>query len=157
MATNGFYSQNPTYIICLNSLPVEGSETPIFGLATYSEIQDINDWSWTSFCKTQYASNPEYGGLENFLKCHLMIVKMLDAACELGITCSVIDETGYWEHRNIEELAKIVHQHNLLIAAFTGKIKDDLATEGIVSTQSPIFDYPNFEYLKAVGKQTPDL
>ncbi|MFK0732756.1 MAG: hypothetical protein ACFKPT_00145 [Gloeotrichia echinulata GP01] len=157
MAINGFSWENSTYIIGFNSLPLEGSETPIFGLATHSEIQEFNDWSWTGFCKTQYASNPEYGGLENFLKCHLMIVKMLDAACELGITCSVNDETGYWEHRNIEELAKIVHQHNLLIAGLTGKIKDDLAAEGIVSAVAPIFDYPNFEYLEALGKQTPDL
>jgi hypothetical protein len=39
----------------------------------------------------------------------------------------------------------------------TGKLKDDLAAAGIVSTQSPIFDYPNFEYLEAEGKQTTDL
>jgi hypothetical protein len=167
---NGFSWENPTYIIGFNSLPGEGSETPIFGLASHSSIKDINDWSWTSFCKTQYASNPEYGGLENFLSCHLLIVKMLDAACELGITCDVSDETGYWENRNIEELARIIRQHNVLIArkcprgfspvahfaALTGKIKDDLAEEGIVS-QSPIFDYPDFEYLEAEGKQLPDF
>ncbi|AFZ04584.1 hypothetical protein [Calothrix sp. PCC 6303] len=156
IAMNGFSWENPTYIIGFDSLPGEGSETPIFGLASHSSIKDINDWSWTSFCKTQYASNPEYGGLENFLKCHLLIVKMLDAACELGITCDVSDETGYWENRNIEELARIIRQHNVLIAALTGKIKDDLAEEGIVS-QSPIFDYPDFEYLEAEGKQLPDF
>jgi hypothetical protein len=157
IAMNGFSWKNATYIIGFDSLPSEGSETPIFGLATHSEIKDINDWSWTGFCKTQYASNPEYGGLENFLKCHLMIVKILDAACESGITCKVDDETGYWENRNIEELATTIRQHNVLIAALTGELKDDLALWGIVSTQSPIFDYPNFEYLEAEGKRTTDF
>ena len=80
-----------------------------------------------------------------------MIVKILDAACELGITCKVDDETGYWENRNIEELAITIRQHNVLIAALTGELKDDLALWGIASTQSPIFDYPNFEYLEAEG------
>ena len=129
----------------------EGAEPAIFGLATHSSITDVNDWSWASFCKIQYASNPEYGGLENFLKCHLLIVKMLDYASELGITCDVSDESGYWDNRSIEKLPAIIHQHNVLIAAFTGKIKDNIAV------QSPILDYPNFEYLEAEGKQSSDL
>jgi hypothetical protein len=45
---------------------------------------------------------------------------------------------------------------NLLIAAFTGEMKDNLAARGLVS-ESPIFDYPNFEYLEAEGKELPDL
>jgi hypothetical protein len=153
---NDFSWKNPTYIIGFNSFLGEGSETPVFGLATHSKIKEINDWSWMSFCKTQYASNPEYGGLENFLKCHLLIVKMLDGTCELEINCNVSDETGYWEHRNLEELVKILRQHNLLIAAFTGEMKDNLAARGLVS-ESPIFDYPNFEYLEAEGKELPDF
>ncbi|KAF3884790.1 MULTISPECIES: hypothetical protein [Nostocales] len=156
IAMNGFSWENSTYIIGFDSLPGEGSETPIFGLATHSEIKDVNDWMWTGFCKTQYASNPEYGGLENFLKCHLLIVKMLDAACELGITCDVTDEGGYWENRNIEELVSNIRQHNILMAALTGQIKDDLAVLGNIPILSPIFDYPNFEHLEAEGRQKPD-
>ncbi|MDJ0734580.1 MAG: hypothetical protein QNJ47_11035 [Nostocaceae cyanobacterium] len=157
IASDTFSWKNPTYIIGFDSLPGEGSESSIFGLATHSEIKDINDWSWTGFCKTQYASNPEYGGLENFLKCHLMIVKILDAACKLGITCDVHDETGYWDNRNIEELTTIVHKHNVFIAGFTGQFKDNLAAAGIDSTQSPIFNYPNFEYLEAEGNETSEF
>ncbi|MDZ7959288.1 MAG: hypothetical protein RMY34_15630 [Aulosira sp. DedQUE10] len=144
-------------LVGFDSLVGEGSETAIFGLATHSSITDVNNWSWTSFCKTQYASNPEYGGLENFLKCHLLIVKMLDFAGELGITYDVSDETGYWDNRSIEKLSTIIHQHNVLIAALTGKIKDNRDVSGIVSTQSPMFDYPNFEYLEAEGKESLDL
>jgi hypothetical protein len=149
IAPDTFSCENPTYIIGFDSLPGEGSESSIFGLATYSEVKDVNNWSWTGFCKTQYASNPEYGGLENFLKCHLLIVKMLDAACELGISCDVSDEGGYWNNRNIEELTKTIRQHNVLIAGFAGQFKDKLAEDKITSIQAAIFDYPNFEYLEA--------
>jgi hypothetical protein len=152
IAIDSFSWENPTYIIGFNSLLGEGAEPAIFGLATYSSVTDVNDWSWVSFCKTQYASNPEYGGLDNFLKCHLLLVKMLDFAGELGIICDVSDESGYWYNRSVEKLTAIIHQHNILIAAFTGKIKDN-----IISTQAPIFDYPNFEYLEAEGNQSSDL
>ncbi|MBD2778756.1 hypothetical protein [Iningainema tapete] len=157
VAIKGFSSTNPKYIIGFAILPGKGSESAAFGLATHTEITDENDWMWMGFCKTQYASNPEYGGLENFLKCHLMIVKMLDEAQKLGITCEVTDESGYWDNRNIEELAGVIDKHNMLMAAFTGKVTDDLEKSGINSVQAPIFDYPNFEYLEAKGNQVQDL
>ncbi|MEM6753499.1 MAG: hypothetical protein AAF630_11065 [Cyanobacteria bacterium P01_C01_bin.38] len=147
-----FSWENPTYIIGFDSFPGEGSETSIFGLATYSEVKEVNDWSWTGFCKTQYASNPEYGGLENFLKCHLLIVKMLDAACELGIDCDVSDEGGYWDSRDIEKLTSTIGEYNTLIAGFAGKLKDNFDALGATSIEASIFDYPNFEYLEAEGK-----
>lgn len=154
ISVDTFSWENPTYIIGFDSLPGDGSETPIFGLATHSEIKEVNDWSWTGFCKTQYASNPEYGGLENFIKCHLLIVKMLDAACELGINCDVTDEGGYWDNRNIEGLTKTIHEHNVLIAGFAGQLKDKLAADNITSIEASIFDYPNFEYLEANSKDS---
>ena len=70
------------------------------------------------FCKTQYASNPEYGGLENFIKCHLLIVKMLDAANELGIVNDVSDEGGYWDKRNLQGLTSTINQYNIMMAGF---------------------------------------
>lgn len=151
IAINGFSWNNSTYIVGFDTLPGEGCETAAFGLSTHSELSAANDWMWTGFCKTQYASNPEYGGINNFLKCHLMLVKMLDEAQKLGITCEVSDESGYWDNRNIEELVAIIDKHNVLLAAFTGKLKDDFNKLGIDSTHSPIFDYPNFEHLEAKG------
>ncbi len=148
VALNGFSWKNPSYIIGFDSLPGDGSETPIFGLATHSEVKEVNDWYWTGFCKTQYASNPEYGGLENFLKCHLIIVKMLDAANELGIVSDVNDEGGYWDKRDVEELTSTIRQYNIMMAGFTGKLKDNLAAD-VNSIEASIFDYPNFEYLEA--------
>ena len=40
----------------------------------------------------QYASNPDCGGVENFLRCHLAVVKLLDHAATLGILKEVSDE-----------------------------------------------------------------
>jgi hypothetical protein len=52
-----------------------------------------------------------------------MLVKMLDEAQKLGITCEVSDE-GYWDNRNIEELVAIIDKPNVLLATFTSKLKD---------------------------------
>ncbi len=154
IALNAFSWKNPTYIIGFDSLPGDGSETPIFGLATHSEVKEVNDWYWTGFCKTQYASNPEYGGLENFLKCHLMIVKMLDAANELGIVSDVSDEGGYWDKRDLQGLTSTIRQYNIMMAGFAGKLKDNLAADDINSIEASIFDYPNFEYLEAQSQDS---
>jgi len=143
----------PKYLIGFETLPGEGSEYAGFGLATHSEIDSVNDWCWMSFCKTQYASNPKYGGIENFLKCHLMIVKLLDEAKKIGIIIEVIDEGDYWETRNIEELVNNVGEWNTLIAAFAGKIADELSEVDFTNISAPIFDYPNFEYLEAEGNE----
>ena len=73
----------PSHLIAFSTLPGEGCEQANFGLALYPETIEIEEhtsgpqrvetglgqsgWSWSSFCKTQYASNPDCGGVENFL------------------------------------------------------------------------------------------
>ena len=79
---------------------------------------------------------------------------MLDAANELGIVSDVSDEGGYWDNRNIEELTKTIHDHNVLIAGFAGQLKDKLAADNITFIEASIFDYPNFEYLEADSKDS---
>ncbi|WP_254568020.1 hypothetical protein [Oscillatoria sp. HE19RPO] len=115
---------------------------------------NLTHWSWSNFCKTQYASNPEYGGMENFLKCHGLVVQMLDIAQDLGILESVCDEGGYWESRNTQTLSQSVGNYNALVAGVVGGLKTLLTQEGIeAKTQAPITDYPNYEYLEAEGEQ----
>ncbi len=91
-------------------MPGDGAEPAIFGLAQYPETIEhegrqirtkIKNWAWMSSCKTQYASNPKLGGMENFLKCHRTIVDLLDFAQKIGILKEVIDEGEYWQHRSI--------------------------------------------------------
>ncbi|HEY9849729.1 MAG TPA: hypothetical protein V6D28_09745 [Leptolyngbyaceae cyanobacterium] len=153
IALDRFSASDPTYLIAFDTSVGKGSETAAFGLAAHSTPSEVNDWTWTGFCKTQYASNPEYGGIENFLKCHLTIVKMLEVAERLGILDDVGDEGEYWETRNIEVLVSKVEQMNTLVAAVTGKISDYFKEREQRKTYSPIFDFPNFEYLEAEGER----
>ncbi|HEV7224210.1 MAG TPA: hypothetical protein VGN42_15990 [Pirellulales bacterium] len=160
------YRVNPLRLIAFSTWPGEGAEEAHFGLAVYPktiQIEDdacrpprrkrlrtgLGDWTWSSFCKTQYASNPECGGIENFLRCHLAVVKLLDHAAELGILKDVSDEGGYWQNRDMEALAKEVGQWNGMLAAVMGRIKDSLG-EG-AAVESKIAKFPNFEHLEAQG------
>lgn len=149
---------SPRRLIAFSTWPGEGAEEANFGLAVYPKTIQVDgqrlrtclrDWSWASFCKTQYASNPECGGAENFLRCHLAIVKLLDHASELGLLKDVSDEGGYWEHRDVEALAKEVGEWNGMLAAFAGRLKDSIG-EG-AAVDSEIAKFPNFEHLEAKG------
>ena len=109
-------------------------------------------WTWGSFCKTQYASNPECGGVQNFLRCHLTVIRMLNHAQELGILASVSDEGDYWQQRNIEALARNVGEWNAMLVAWAGQLKDQLG-DGLLSA---ITQFPNFEHLEAAGAAKKD-
>lgn len=144
--------------------PGEGCETAFFGLAIYPEaiVRQVDDrleqidtnmkgWCWFDLCKTQYASNPQCGGLEHFLKCHLLIIQMLDEAQRLGIVQKVSDDGTYWEQRDANALIKALDEHNALVAAIVGQLGDVLDRVGQGKAQAPIASYPNFEYLEATG------
>jgi hypothetical protein len=109
-----------------------------FGLCRYPGSLQVTDehgnpkrirtglagWRWSSFCKTQYASNPECGGGENFLRCHLSVVRLLDQAKTLSILADVSDEGDYWEKRDVKALVEEVGEWNTMLAAFAGRMKD---------------------------------
>jgi hypothetical protein len=77
-------------MIAFETEPGDGCEEANFGLCQYpSEVSQpqfgkrqtkLQGWSWHSFCKTHYASDPRCGGLPNFLRCHLGVVALLDEA-----------------------------------------------------------------------------
>ena len=148
----------PTRLIAFTAWPGEGCEESNFGLCQYpAEIVDprhgklktrLAGWHWSSFCKTQYASDPKCGGLPNFLRCHLAVVALLDRARELGGLDSVSDESGFWDHRKVEQLVKEIGSWNELIAAFGGKLKDVIG-DGV---KMPISEFPNFERLELAGQ-----
>jgi hypothetical protein len=160
------YRVKPLRVIAFSAWPGEGSEESNFGLAIFPktiEVEDrsrwphrkkrirtgLGDWSWSSFCKTQYASNPECGGVENFLRCHLAVVKLLDHAAELGILKEVSDEGDYFQKRDIKALAQEVGEWNTMIAGWSGRLKDAFG-DGIVSE---ISNFPNYEHLEAKGRE----
>jgi hypothetical protein len=140
----------PQYFIAFDTIPTDGCSRASFGLATNEEIGNVNDWYWNDYCKNQYASNPEYGGLENYVRSQIFLVEILDKIIELGIECKVNDPTGYWTSRDVKDLTDNVAEANLLMAAIMGSLKDVFQAKGM-KAQAPILDYPNFEYLEAQG------
>jgi hypothetical protein len=166
-SVGGHYSYRvlPTHVIAFETLPGEGCEPANFGLCRYPARIDVPDpldrdrpmtlrtkltgWRWSSFCKTQYASDPRLGGVENFLRCHLLVIRMLDQARDLGLLECVSDEGNYWERREVQALAREVGDWNTLFAGWAGRLKDVLGDE----VQSSITSFPNFEHLEAKGRE----
>ena len=159
------YSFPPRQVIAFDTRPGDGCEAANFGLCLYPGRIDIEDrdvwpyrkrrlctglsgWSWSSFCKTQYASSSDCGGVENFLRCHLLVIRMLDHARNLGILQSVSDEGDYWQKRDLKALAQEVGEWNEMIAAEAGRLKDLLGPD----LQAPILQFPDFEHLEAAGR-----
>lgn len=151
----------PKRLIAFSTSPGEGSEPANFGLCRYPEFVEAHSggrvrtglssgWSWQSFCKTQYASNPDVGGIESFLRCHVSVIHLLDHAKGLGVLDSVFDEGGFWEKRDIRALVEEVTQWNSMIAGFVGSMKDLLGGKDV---QSEITKFPNYEHLEAEGRR----
>jgi hypothetical protein len=138
-----------THLIGFDVFPGAGCSGMSCGLATYSE--EPMSWQWYSYCKTQYASNPEFGGIENFVKSHLSVLKILEFSQQLGILAEATDPSGYWENRDLEALIRNVTQENIFMAAIMGSLKDVLQPLGY-SAKAPTLDRADFEYLEAKGQ-----
>ena len=158
---NRYFTVSPTWLIAFSAYPGNGCEDANFGLAKYpATIQveidrtpttirtGLSGWSWSSCCKTEYASNPDCGGLENFLRCHLAVVKLLDYSKELNLLKEVSDEGDYFTKRDLKSLADEVGRWNTLIAGFAGRMKDAFGE----SFESEIAKFPTFERLEAKGR-----
>jgi len=157
-----------------------GSETATFGLATHPPVvihrEDIirtasdgieetllgqgptvefptrlRGWySWSHCVKTQYASNPRCGGVDNFLRVHTSIFRMIDEAKRLGLTAWIRDDTKYWRHRDEQKLVAELERWNQIIAGVVGRLADKVAEAGHDAV-APIKDRPDFEHLEAKG------
>ena len=151
------YPVKPKQVIAFSTWPGDGCEEANFGLCRYPasiEVHgrqlatNLSGWCWSSFCKTQYASDPACGGAENFIRCHLSVIRLLDYAANLGILEKVSDEGGFWEERNVEALVKEVGEWNQHMAAFVGNLKDQFGGDFV----APITEFPDFEHLEAKGR-----
>jgi len=169
----GMHSLVPTRIVGFKTWPGEGCEGCNVGLTKAPETFDAQvsqyhekvvlktpharEWFWSSFCKTQYANDPACGGLENFLRCHLSVVAMLDAAIEVGFKVTVRDEGHYWENRSVTELIKQIGSWDRFIAAIGGAFKQIVGDTGLACVGS-MDSNKNLEQLEAEGvKQFKDL
>lgn len=155
----------PKHVIAFSITPAAGSETAVFGLAAHPAVVEFpyrgethlietgfaGQYLWTQACKTQYAGLQQNGGVENFLKAHLSLVKLLDRIAKLPLTLQVSDDSGYWEHRDETQLRKQLASWNGLVAALAGQLKDKLGTDEETGIQAPILTAPDFEHLEAKG------
>jgi hypothetical protein len=157
------YFVTPRHLIAFVTMPGEGCEPFNLGLCQYPSTLLLkadggrskriktgvrpHEWRWSSFCKTQYASDPRCGGVSNFLKCHLLVTAMLDFAKSRELLEHVDDESDYWENRDVEALAKEVGGWNAMIARIAGELKDQLGDQVV----APITKFPDFEHLEAQG------
>ena len=153
-------SVKPIEAILFTTWPGEGCEEANFGLCRYPKSIAHNGrmmatrfgtgWHWGSFCKTQYANEK---GVMNFLRCHTLVVAMLDYAKELGILKEVSDEGDYWEKRDLKALAEEVGRWDVFIAGFSGMLENVVGKENL---HSAIAESPRYEHLKELGMQHLD-
>jgi hypothetical protein len=141
---------------------------------TRSVPTSLKGWSWSSFCKTQYASNPECGGVTNFLRAHISVVTLLEKIGKLpGVKAKLNDEGEYGpcvnsrgtpegqkpryrRHKGLYSpalLAKEVGQWNEMVAAFVGGLGDSIGQ----SMAAPIKEFANFEQLEFRGAKQKNV
>jgi hypothetical protein len=151
------YDAIPERVIGFRTQPGAGCEPANFGLVRLpatvvvpglAPISCPSGWHWGSFCKTQDAGSPEYGGVANFLRCHLTVVALLDEAKRLKLLRHVSDEGDYWEKRDIEALVREVGEWDEMIAATVGQLKDQFGPALV----APILQRQDFEHLEARGR-----
>lgn len=131
-------------ILAFSAWPGAGCEEANFGFCLYPATTEGDGggrvrvpyarWSWSSFCKTQYAANEEEGGVPNFLKCHTTVIRLLDHAKALGILAEVNDEGEYWEKRSLQALAQEVGEWNEMIAGYAAQLKGTWGEDRVVTS-----------------------
>lgn len=134
----------------------------------------LGGWRWGSFCKTQYASNPDCGGIPNFVRCHLCVIHLLDRIGKLpAVKVEVNDEGKYgrsyytddpWAKKrvytwhegkhDVKALVQEIGDWNEMIAAMFGAVKDTAQGLGV---ESAIAEFPTFEQLEFKGQSQEHL
>jgi len=111
-----YYAEYPIKAFCLHLWPGEGCEPMNIGLVKAKKW--ARSWTGSSFCKTQYA--------KEFLKSHLLVIKILDKCKQIGILKRVRDEGDYWETRDLDRLAQEVNSMTVTMQKLFGEFKRNL-------------------------------
>jgi hypothetical protein len=94
-------------------------------------------WVGRGFTKTQYA--------EEFVKCHLLVIKALDLLSEAGFNIDVHDEGHYWETRDIKVLGKNINDYTNLLSTIFGTLKTALEkSDSKMTVEAPISQCKNY-------------
>jgi hypothetical protein len=141
--------------------------------AGYTRIKTrLSGWRYSTFCKTQYASNADCGGIPNFIRCHLSVIHLLDRIASLPtMKVEINDEGKYgrsyytddpWAEKrvytwhegeyDVKALVEEVGSWNEMIAATFGALSDVVGGSPL-GMESPISAFPDFEHLEFKGQQ----
>ncbi len=123
---------------------------------------NLSKYLWSSFCKTEYTSLPDCGGMENFIRCHLNVINFLDKIKLIPKLNVFVDDEGEYgdfsrcgiHYNGTYSLKTLLNNLNLssqAIAALVGKIKDTMEPSDTLI--APILEHPNFEQLEFKGSQ----
>ena len=133
-------------------------------------------WQYGTFCKTQYASEPDCGGVPNFVRCHLRVIHLLDRIAQLPTMKVYMNDEGKygrsyytddpWAKKrvytwhdgqyNVKALIQEVGEWNEMIAAAFGGWQDLAKSQGL-GIEAPIASYSDFEHLEFKGQQQEQL
>jgi len=105
-------------------------------------VRQKKTWKCISFTKTPHA--------EQFVKCHLLVIQVLDLFKEQGFTVKVKDEGKYWETRDLSVLAENINDYTDLLKTLFGSISKQ-AKEAGMTVEAPITECQN--YMKSNDKK----
>ncbi len=155
----------PKHIMGFYAEPGADCEAASFGLCRYPTEVEVQSgrkiatglghgWHWSQCCKTQFASNPKVGGINNFLLCHLSVIALLDAAAAThGLAVEVDDEGEFWTKRNVPALVQEVTGMNEAMAATFFTLQSSVGP----GLESSMQRFPNLEQLEAAGINQPQV
>lgn len=122
----------PCSLVALSLWPGEGCESSDLGFYKRPRQQY---WRCREFCKTQYAAE--------FVRCHLLVVKMIDLAKKVGLEIvDIHDEGEYYETRDINKLAESINASTAMIESVLGVLNAGLP-EG-TAIEAPIEKSKNY-------------
>ena len=131
-----FHKQEPSIILDLNLWPGEGCESCNL---TFFKTKNQRIFRCGAFCKTQYAVN--------FVRCHLLVIKLMDLLKEEGFSVEVSDEGEYWETRDLSVLGKNINDYTDMISSIFGQLKSITKDNGM-EVKSPITESKNYIRVK---------
>ncbi len=123
-------SGKPTTLIGLYLYPGIGCED-----SSLNFYKRGNRYVCQSFCKTQYA--------EHFVRCHLLVIQLLDMLKAEGFELNVSDAGEYWQTRDIKVLAKNINESTAMLKSVLGGLQNASKKTGMI-LQSPITDSENY-------------
>ena len=153
----------PKHVVGFYTEPGADCEVASFGLCRYPAEVEVQPrrkiatglgrgWHWSQCCKTQFASNPKVGGINNFLLCHLSVIALLDAAAATpGLAVEVDDEGEFWTKRNVPALVQEVTGMNEAMAAMFSNLQSSVGP----GLESSMQRFPNLDQLETAGINQP--